>query len=144
MFSEGCFTMFTFGRYGCRHTDFLMALAPYTLERNKHTFDHCDHPGIMTFLQWRGHNFFCFSSFLLLSSWNDVSTRVGSQITVANHVSRPISPSPSLPQQGDTQIIEGIFGTFLTIKPTTPSLIFWHSQLLIHIDNILTIFRSYW
>ena len=33
-----------------------------------------------------------------------LSTRVGSQITVANHVSRPIAPSP-WPNKGDTRIL---------------------------------------
>ena len=82
--------MFTFGRYGGKHTDFPMAPAPYKYSgkvADDHHHDPRDNPCGMT--------------------WFPLSTRVGSQITVANHVSRPIAPSPTPPgsTKGETQIL---------------------------------------
>ena len=94
-------------------------------------------------------------TFLDLQGW------VGSEIKVANHVSRPIAPSPPSPTRG---ILE-FFGDFWTIIFWKWNLYithtlhhfyfrkfllllyqgnFWQLRLLIHISNILTILRSYW
>ena len=122
MLGEGCFTMFTFGRYGRRHTDFLMAPAPYTLVRLQTHF-------------WS-------SSFLV--EWRFYKGGV------TNHSSKPCeSPHCTFPlaQQGGYSNSLRDFWTIIFLeRKTSIIVVIWLYQLfrgaILH-TYILTISKSY-